>query len=196
MRTAVVTARPVRFSYRGRRGEVTQRHVQPWGITAWHGHWYLTGFDVDRGEPRVFRLDRVTGSVAFAGAPGSYEIPDDHDPRAVVASSLAGGEPVTACLRLRPGRGNVLRRGARVLPPEETATLAPSCAPGTTDWDVVEVVAADASALADEVLGHGADVAVAAPDSLRDLVRRRLQAVVTAHEAPEVPETHDAGGTA
>lgn len=173
VRAAVVTTRPVRFRYRSRRGDPTSRQVQPWAITAWHGHWYLTGFDLDREEPRVFRLDRVVGAVSFAGAPGSYTIPDDHDPRAVVASSLAGGEPITATLRIRPGRGHVLRRRARV--------IGTASGPDTASWDVVEVTGAGVSSLADEILGHGADVVVEAPPPLRDLVRERLSAVLAAH---------------
>ena len=31
------------------------RHLQPWGLAQWHGRWYLTGFDLDRGAARVFR---------------------------------------------------------------------------------------------------------------------------------------------
>lgn len=196
VRTAVVTTRPVRFDYRGRRGDVTRRRVQPWGITAWHGHWYLTGLDVDREEPRVFRLDRIVGRVSLTGAPGSYDIPEDHDPRAVVASSLAGGEKVTATLRIRPGRGFVLRRGARVLeasstsaPASTTAPASPASTTATTPtetdpagWDVVEVVGAGVSSLADEILGHGADVRVESPPELGELVVERLRAVVAAHE--------------
>ena len=35
-----------------------RRRVQPWGVVAWHGRWYLGGFDLDRQEPRVFRPGR------------------------------------------------------------------------------------------------------------------------------------------
>src|SRR3712207_4559503 len=36
-----------------------RRRVQPWGVVAWHGHWYLVGLDLDRQERRSFRLSRV-----------------------------------------------------------------------------------------------------------------------------------------
>ncbi len=169
VRAAVVATRPVRFAYRGRRGASERRHVQPWGITAWHGHWYLTGHDVGRGEPRVFRLDRIEGDVTATGAPGSYDIPDDHDPRAVVASSLARGEPVTARLRVRQGRGHVLRRGADVRAGDDP------------EWDVL-TLRGDLGALADEIVGHGADVVVEAPNALRETVVARLRAVLAAHD--------------
>lgn len=173
VRGAVVALRPVRFGYRGRRGPVTERHVRPWAIAAWHGHWYLTGHDVDRGEPRVFRLDRIEGTVDLDGAPGSYEVPEDHDPRAAIAAATAWGEPVTARLRVRSGRGHVLRRGATPV--------------GSRDgWDVIEVTGSDASSFAQEIVGHGADVVVESPSHLRDLVVTQLRAVMAAHtsEAP------------
>ena len=31
------------------------RHVQPWGVVGWRGHWYLVGHDTDRDGQRVFR---------------------------------------------------------------------------------------------------------------------------------------------
>ncbi len=49
--------------------EPGRRRVQPWGVVAWHGRWYLGGLDLDRQEPRVFRLSRVTGTPK-AGRPG------------------------------------------------------------------------------------------------------------------------------
>lgn len=174
VRAAVVATRPIRFTYRRPRGASAKRHVQPWGIAAWHGHWYLTGHDLDRGEPRVFRLDRIVGPVTAAGAPGSYDIPEEHDPRAVVASSLATGEPVPARLRVRPGRGHVLRRRAQAV---ETRPV------GSTDvWDVLEVTGSDLSSFADEIVGYGADVVVDAPPELRDAVVDRLRAVLAVHE--------------
>ena len=92
----------------------------------------------------------------------------------MVASSLATGEPVPARLRVRPGRGHVLRRRARAV---ETRPQ------GSTDvWDVLEVTGSDLSSFADEIVGYGADVVVDAPPELRDAVVDRLRAVLAVHE--------------
>jgi predicted DNA-binding transcriptional regulator YafY len=50
------------FGYRSRDGEVSQRRVEPYRQVLAGRRWYLLGFDLDRGDWRTFRLDRVTGA--------------------------------------------------------------------------------------------------------------------------------------
>jgi predicted DNA-binding transcriptional regulator YafY len=57
---AVAERTPVTFAYRGE-----EREVEPWRLAFRRGHWYLEGFDRDRGAERQFRLDRVEGEVAL-----------------------------------------------------------------------------------------------------------------------------------
>ena len=57
---------------------------------SWHGHWYLTAFDVDRGAPRVFRLSRIVGDGARRRvAPAPSTCPTDHEPRLMVEGVAA-----------------------------------------------------------------------------------------------------------
>ena len=58
-----------------------RRHVQPWGVVAWHGRWYLVGLDLDRGADRVFRLSRVVGTPKATGPAGAFEPPGGRRPR-------------------------------------------------------------------------------------------------------------------
>ncbi|AKT51908.1 helix-turn-helix transcriptional regulator [Arsenicicoccus sp. oral taxon 190] len=168
---AVLARRPVRFAYRkARDGEVATRHVQPWAIAAWHGRWYLTGFDLDREAPRVFRLGRVEGPIAWAGRPGSYAVPADHDPLAVIRAQATDSRPVTATLRVREGAGHALRRRATATRPDPTAL----------GWDLVELACGDTERMADELAGYAAAVEAVAPAELREAVIRRLQGAVTA----------------
>lgn len=63
-----ITARcPLTFVYRD-----ATRTVDPWRIAFRNGHWYMNGFDHERGEERSFRLDRF-GGTPEAGPPGSFE---------------------------------------------------------------------------------------------------------------------------
>jgi predicted DNA-binding transcriptional regulator YafY len=63
-----VTARsPLTFGYRG-----ATRTIDPWRIAFRNGHWYVNGFDHERGEERSFRLDRFDRAPEM-GAPGSFE---------------------------------------------------------------------------------------------------------------------------
>ncbi len=179
VRRAVVEAYPIRFDYRAARtGEVTRRHVQPWGIAAWHGRWYLTAFDLDRDDTRVFRLGRIEGAVHKAGPAGSYDIPQDHEPRKLLARQARDGESITARLRLRPGSGHALRRRGEVV---RSSAAAPDLPSALADWDCIEFAAHDIEILADELAGFGPDIFIEAPAALRDAVLRRWQGAWDAH---------------
>jgi proteasome accessory factor B len=169
VKQAVVAREPIRFDYRAARsGDLTTRHVQPWGIASWHGRWYLTGHDTDRGAPRVFRLGRIEGRVATDGAPGSYDVPADHEPRSMIGSLAVEREPHPAVLQVRAGAGNALRRRARRT--DET----------DDGWSLLEVDFTDTELFADEIAGFGPDVVVQSPADLVDAVVRRLSGVVAA----------------
>ncbi len=57
---AVAERREVEFDYFTQgRGNVQRRRVRPHEVFSHRGQWYLAGFDVQRGESRLFRVDRV-----------------------------------------------------------------------------------------------------------------------------------------
>ncbi len=56
---AIHSSQRVAVDYRSHRQEVTHRKVEPYGITGWKGHWYLTGYCCLRQSYRTFRLDRI-----------------------------------------------------------------------------------------------------------------------------------------
>lgn len=57
---------PVVFGYTRRGQQQAQtRRVVPLALGG-RGHWYLVGHDLDRQEQRIFRLDRISGSVRSA----------------------------------------------------------------------------------------------------------------------------------
>jgi predicted DNA-binding transcriptional regulator YafY len=70
---AVRQGAAVTFSYRGE-----PRHVDVAGIRFRKGHWYVIGFDRDRGEPRTFRVDRVD-RLPEVGEPSSARLPPDFE---------------------------------------------------------------------------------------------------------------------
>lgn len=178
---AVIDRRPITFTYRtAASGEVRARHVQPWGLINRTGRWYLTGFDTDRGAPRVFRLDRIDGAVRSDGRPGSYDVPEDHEPRALVAAR-SPEEPVrTARLWVREGAGHALRRTARPVDTGES----PGPPPG---WEALDVPLQHVLGLADEVASFGPDVLAIAPAELRETVVARLRGAAAAHRPGGVP---------
>lgn len=172
LKDAVLTSATVRFDYArpGERG-ARPRTVEPWYLTAWHGRWYLVGYDLDREAPRVFRLSRVVSAVTQTGAPATRMMPEDLDPVSMIAATDGSEpQPSPAVLRVRVGAGHLLRRRARTV--------------GSIDdqWDQVDLDHGDLATFAAEVAGHGPDVVVEQPLELRDAVVERLEAVAAAHE--------------
>jgi predicted DNA-binding transcriptional regulator YafY len=47
------------FQYTDREGKLTQRRVEPHGLCVEPPVWYVLARDVDKGEPRTFRMDRI-----------------------------------------------------------------------------------------------------------------------------------------
>jgi predicted DNA-binding transcriptional regulator YafY len=78
--------RPVAISYTGRDGTPSERTVEPYGLVAHSGRWYVTGADSAGGEVRTFRLDRITAPAVRSG---TFDVPDGFDPAAHVTATLA-----------------------------------------------------------------------------------------------------------
>ncbi|MEP7034530.1 MAG: WYL domain-containing protein [Actinomycetota bacterium] len=163
VKNAVLERVPVSFTYRtSGSGDVARRHVQPWGIASWHGRWYLTGYDTDRDAPRVFRLGRIEGEVATAGKAASYDVPADHQPKAMIRTVAVESDPQPAVLQVRVGTGHSLRRRARTI--------------GDVDdgWSQLDLDFTDTEAFAEEISSFGPDVLVLRPTELKGSVIRRL----------------------
>jgi predicted DNA-binding transcriptional regulator YafY len=56
----------IRFRYQARDAESAPRHVEPHGMVHTGRRWYLVGWDLDRGDWRTFRLDRIDGEPTLA----------------------------------------------------------------------------------------------------------------------------------
>ncbi len=154
--------RLVEFDYRRPdEGAPARRRVQPWGVVAWHGRWYLVGHDLDRQAPRVFRLSRVVGAPRVTGPENAFEPPADLDLAALVARQ-DGGEEQLVVVRARPGAAIGLRRTAVPLGPADDGT------------DRLQLRTTEPWRLADQLAAYGADVLVEAPQAVRDAVVERL----------------------
>ena len=165
---------PVAFVYRTAASpEPSERHLEPWGVVSYRGRWYVVGLDTDRGAPRLFRLSRVQGQVRTTGVAGSFEVPEGTDIRALTESLAPAGAEHHAELLVRHGAALGLRRQAAPAEGDD----APE------GWDRLQVAYARTDAMADEVLGFGADVVVVGPEELRQLVVQRLRRVAAVGEA-------------
>lgn len=77
----------VQFTYQNANSdESVTRNVDPWKVILNAGHWYLIGFDLDRGESRSYRLDRMVGNPISTNQEIMEIPPTDLDPRQIVES--------------------------------------------------------------------------------------------------------------
>ncbi|SHF10065.1 helix-turn-helix transcriptional regulator [Streptoalloteichus hindustanus] len=53
------TSETLRFDYVSHDGTTSTRQVEPHRVASWGRRWYLVGWDVDRGDWRTFRVDRM-----------------------------------------------------------------------------------------------------------------------------------------
>lgn len=150
----------------------TERTLEPWGLVAWAGRWYVIGHDVDRDAERMFRLSRIEGPVRRRGKPSAYDVPAGLDLHATAQRLSPGPRTLAATLLVRAGAGATLRRSATV---DATDVTGPD---GSTGWERLSLTTSSLGWLADEVLSHGSVVVVEEPVQLRNEVVRRLDAAL------------------
>lgn len=173
--TAVLDRVRVSFTYRG----TEKRTLEPWGMTASKGRWYVIGYDTDRAATRMFKLTRITDKPRRLSKVGAYEVPEDLDLRAL-ARSLDPREPHrTATIAVRAGKGPTLRRQSRPSDQPDGAAAADGPAASTeaetgarlpVGFEVLRVAYSDRHTLAEEVVRYGADAIVLDPPELRERV--------------------------
>lgn len=156
--------RPVTFDYRkANAAQPEQRQVEPWTLECWRGHWYLAGWDRERGAERVFRLSRITGKVRSRAGAFTAEVPDVVTVRETVESWAGETATRTALIRLRTDSGYPLR--ARALSVRELGN----------GWEELEIPYGHG--LDAWLVEFGPDVVVTGPEDLRADVVDRLRAV-------------------
>lgn len=80
--------------------EPTNRTVEPWGLVAAKGRWYLVGMDLLRNDERMFRVDRMKASriTSEPAAPA----PEDFDPERYRGAFIGGEELPVVTLEISP----------------------------------------------------------------------------------------------
>lgn len=164
---AVLARQEVHFEYRRPGAEATTRRLKPWGLTSWHGRWYVGGHDLERDASRVFRLSRISGPVTAAGPTGAYAVPAGTDVRSMVTSAYSDEPRPTRIARVRvaPGAAYRLRRDATAVDGEP---------------NLLDVTFTSVHGFAEFLVAYGADVVVLEPADLRAAVIARLRAILAA----------------
>jgi len=149
----------VRFDY-VKSGAVAAetRTLEPWGVRSWRCRWYVAGLDRDRGEPRSFRLSRISGDVEFVGAPAAFDRPANVDLLAMVSGRTADDTRIAHVRVSGPGVASLRR-------------IAGSDADG-----MLEISYSDVRRLARQVASAGSAAHVVDPPELVNAVIARLSA--------------------
>ncbi|MCQ1986815.1 WYL domain-containing protein [Arthrobacter sp. zg-Y844] len=168
---AATTRTPVTFGYRPVGStEQSVRQVQPWGMGSRFGHWYLVGYDLDRGAERIFRLSRMEGPVRLR--PGAYTVPAEFDIDASLASLDDVYAPRPAAVDVDPGAGAALRLQAE------------SIEPGNAGRDRLHLRVRDLDALAADTAALGAAAVAVEPAEFADAVRTALARALDTQRRP------------
>lgn len=168
LREASAARAAVSFGYHG-----SPRRLHPYALLLRERFWYVIGHDVDRGEVRTYRVDRMEGELAV-GEAGAFERPADFDPRATFPTDpkLLGDEPAA--------RAEVLvdePRAAAIERELGTAAVVRRLPDGAV---VVEVPCTNLDAFRSWLFGLGEYAEVLGPAGVRSAVVEWLQAMAGA----------------
>ncbi|PAZ14634.1 transcriptional regulator [Streptomyces sp. SA15] len=75
MASTVAGRERLRFAYRARDGAESRRVVEPYRLVSTGRRWYLVAYDLDRGDWRTFRVDRVNEPFATGARFAPRELP-------------------------------------------------------------------------------------------------------------------------
>jgi predicted DNA-binding transcriptional regulator YafY len=166
------------LSYRDMRGRDTLREVDPHRLVRSAHRWYLVALDVERGEWRTFRADRIRAARPTGAR---TELVDPPDAAAMVSRMLLSDYPVYAVIRV----ALPLAQARRLVPPHRGSHRADG--PDTT---FITVGGASPEDLARDLLRLGTPMEVDAPDEVLEAMRAHARAVLAALE-PSAPVATD-----
>ena len=81
----------IRFAYTDAGGTASSRHAEPYRLVVTARHWYLVARDLDKGEWRSFRLDRLERPLRTGHRASPAGTPDAPDAARFVAEGIASG---------------------------------------------------------------------------------------------------------
>jgi proteasome accessory factor B len=168
--SAISNGKTVTFDYVGVGDSgVNRRTIDPWRALLHSGHWYLIGFDQDKGEVRTFRTDRIVGDLVETSHDILERMPPEFDLASVTAGWESSDKPATiAVVLVRPGRAASLR------------VLATSCETGD-EWDELTIPYHHESQIVG-LVASSCDVArVKSPESLHASVSRVVSTTLSVH---------------
>lgn len=185
LQRAIDAGKVVRFGYQlPERDAPLERRVAPLRLHRADGRWHLIAWDLERDADRVFLLSRIVGEVRIEAVGFDPELAAETD--RVVAELLDRERHQRAVIDVRHGSTAAARLVPRGTVLADPAPCGPSADAGMrreADALRLEIGTLDFRALAGELAGYGAELAVVGPQELRDEVIARLRRVAAEHGA-------------
>ena len=161
----------VRFSYTDKKGNPSDRLVEPLRLVRSGWRWYLVARDIDRRDWRTFRLDRLREPECVGT---TFEIVDPPDPVAMVTEGISMASfPFQARIRIP-------------LSVEEATRMVPrtfAVLEGTAGGTLVELGAPSLDRMVAYLAGLSPPCEVLDPPELRKALVRHVKSVVDANNA-------------
>lgn len=165
---ALASRSAIEFEYRKKdSADKELRRVHPFGLSTWHGGWYLVGEDLNRGDIRVFKLSRMISKIAVSNKRNVYEIPDDFAVKEYLI--MLNQSTVNASWRVLKGQANALRIRA-----QEVREI-------DQDWDLVSFSVENGEEAIQLSLWHFDSAVLISPTAEKAEVVKRLQEVLANH---------------
>lgn len=141
------------------------RTVEPWQLVHAEGRWYVLGRDIEAGELRLFRIDRVLHATVLEDR--AFEVPADFDPAAHLPDGIAfrADTPERAKVRYEDPAARWIAEAHGL------AREADGCV-------IIDVEVADRTWLVRRVLAFGGAAVVLEPEDLRAEVRERAARIL------------------
>ncbi|GEL23912.1 transcriptional regulator [Pseudonocardia sulfidoxydans NBRC 16205] len=156
----------LRFHYTANDGSETSRLVEPHRLVSRYRRWYFVAWDIDRGDWRTFRADRVTRPFANGVRVPPRELPAEDAASFVNAALRSRPQPFTALLRVRGSVDELRERIPRwmgELTPDTDGTCLLAAGADNLEWLALSLVRLGAEA----ELVEGSDELVAELTRLR-----------------------------
>jgi len=157
------------------RQEMTTRTVDPWGLVAALGRWYLVAYDHRTSDERMFRTDRIKSIEVLAE---SADVPTDFDPDEYRGAWSGRRAPDTVGFEISPAAG---RWFEDYYPVTRSAVL-------EDGWSAIEIATSGDVWAATLLLRLGRDVRNVRPRAVADHARRLATSIAQRHGFPESGE--------
>jgi proteasome accessory factor C len=156
LQRALAERKQVHLEYfSGSRSELSSRNVEPWGLVAALGRWYLVGLDHKSEEERMFRVDRIkSAELTDEDAPA----PDDFDAERYRGAFVGREGQDVISMQISP---DAARWFEDYYPVSSSKTL-------SDGWREVELIASGTTWAATLVLRLGEHVRAVQPDAVAE----------------------------